>query len=141
MGILKASDHGQMPLSATVPVHILLTMADSAAPRFVHSHYATEVYENQPIGHFIIHVEARSQSSLFYEITAGNMDGMFQINPSTGIIMTKQHLDFEKTRYYNLTVQVSNMVSVKAQATVDIHILDINDNRRNLTKSFLREYK
>ena len=136
MLILKASDHGQMPLSTTVPVHILLTMADSAAPRFVHSHYATEVYENQPIGHFIIHVEARSQSSLFYEILEGNTDGMFQINPSTGIIMTKQYLDFEKTRFYNLTVQVSNMVSVKAQATVDIHILDINDNAPKFDKSF-----
>ena len=136
MLILKASDHGQMPLSATVPVHILLTMADSAAPRFVQAHYATEVYENQPIGHFIIHVEARSQSSLFYEITDGDSEGMFQINPSTGIIMTKQYLDFEKTRFYNLTVQVSNMVSVKAKATVDIHILDINDNAPKFDKSF-----
>ena len=53
--ILKASDHGQLPLSATVAVHILLTMADSTAPIFVHSHY-----ENQPIGLFIIHVEAKS---------------------------------------------------------------------------------
>ena len=136
MLILKASDSGQMPLSATVPVHIMLTMADSAPPRFVKHHYATEVYENQPLGHFIIQVEARSQSSLFYEITDGNVDGMFQINPSTGIIMTKQHLDFERTRFFNLTIQVSNMVSAKATTTVDIHILDTNDNPPRFERNF-----
>ena len=96
MLVLKATDHGAVPLSATVPVHILLTMADSAPPKFLEPDYATEVYENLPRGHFILHVEARSQSSLFYEIIAGNHGATFQINPSTGIIMTRQNLDFEE---------------------------------------------
>ena len=135
--ILKASDCGEpMPLTATVPVHIMVTMTDHAPPRFLKSHYATEVMENQPLGQFIIQVEARSQSSLFYEISAGNEEGMFQINPSTGIIMTKQHLDFERTRFFNLTVLVSNMVSAKAETSVDIHILDTNDNPPRFEKSF-----
>ena len=135
--ILKASDCSPaMPLTATVPVHIMLAMTDSAPPRFLKSHYATEVMENQPLGQFIIQVEARSQSSLFYEISDGNKEGMFQINPSTGIIMTKQHLDFERTRFFNLTVRVSNMVSARAETSVDIHILDTNDNPPKFEKSF-----
>ena len=128
MIILKARDHGQPPLSASVPVHIQLTLSDTAPPRFVHSAYATEVYEDLPIGHFVMQVEARSQSSLHYEIVTGNEEGRFQINPSTGIIMTQRQLDFEQTRFYNMTVQVSNMLGKKAQVGVDIHILDINDN-------------
>ena len=128
MIIIKGRDNGQPPLSASVPVHIQLTLSDSAPPRFVHKHYATEVYENLPLGHFVIQVEARSQSSLHYEIVAGNQEARFQINPSTGIIMTQRHLDFEQTRFYNLTVEVSNMVAMKAVVGVNIHILDINDN-------------
>ena len=135
MLIIKATDHGAIPLSATVPVHILLTMSDAAAPRFLKNHYATEVYENIPRGHFVIHVEARSQSSLFYELVSGNEDARFQINPSTGIIMTLQELDFERTRVYNLTVRVSNMVAVTATVSVDIHVLDINDNAPKFNKN------
>ena len=118
MIILKARDHGQPPLSASVPVHIQLTLSDTAPPRFVHSAYATEVYEDLPIGHFVMQVEARSQSSLHYEIVTGNEEGRFQINPSTGIIMTQRQLDFEQTRFYNMTVQVSNMLGKKAQVGV-----------------------
>ena len=128
MLILKATDCGQMPLSSTVPVHVMLTMADSAPPRFLSSHYATELYEDTELGHSVLQLEARSQSSLRYEITQGNEEGMFQINPSTGIIMTKQYLDFEKKRFYNLSVSVSNMVGAKSQTNVDIHVLDVNDN-------------
>ena len=136
MLILKATDSGQMPLSATVPVHIMLTMADSAPPRFLSSHYATELYEDMALGHSVIQLEARSQSSLYYEITAGNQEGKFQINPSTGVIMTRQLLDFEKTTFYNLTVTVSNMVAAKSQTNLDIHILDVNDNPPMFEKNF-----
>ena len=135
MLILKATDSGEMPLSSTVPVHIMLTMADSAPPRFLSSHYATELYENTALGHSVIQLEARSQSSLRYEIMEGNEEGMFQINPSTGIIMTKQYLDFETKRFYNLSVSVANMVAAKAQTNVDIHILDVNDNLPKFEKN------
>ena len=135
MLIVRATDHGIVPQFATVPVHILLTMPNDAAPRFMKPHYATEVYENQPRGHFILQVEARSRSALRYEIIAGNeADDMFAINPSTGIIMTQRFLDFEMTRFYNLTVQVSNMIGVKAECTVNVHVLDVNDNEPRFEK-------
>ena len=136
MLLLQATDGGAVPLSATVPVHVMLTMTAAAPPSFTRPHYATELRENMPLGSAVIQVEARSQSSLHYEITAGNVGGVFQINPSTGIIMTKQHLDFETTRFFNLSVQVSNMVSAKAETSVDIHILDTNDNPPKFEKSF-----
>jgi protocadherin Fat 1/2/3 len=34
MLVVRATDHGQVPKSATVPLHILLTMGDDAAPVF-----------------------------------------------------------------------------------------------------------
>jgi len=110
MLIIRAADHGTPQLSSTVPVHIVLTMADDAAPRFSKTHYATEVYENLPKGKSVLTVEARARSSLRYEIISGNQDSMFMINPSTGNLMTQWSLDFEQTHFYNLTISVSNTV-------------------------------
>ena len=136
MLIVKATDHGELPQSNTVPVHILLTMASSATPRFTKDHYSTEVYENVDRGINIIKVEARSQSSLKYEISSGNEDGIFSINPSSGIVINQQDLDFETKRFYNLTVSASNMVNVKAHCSVSIHVLDVNDNVPEFKSSY-----
>ncbi|TRY62766.1 hypothetical protein TCAL_04907 [Tigriopus californicus] len=132
---IRASDHGEVSQSNTVPVHILVTMADDAPPRFERPHYATEVYENQPRGHFIIQVRARSRSSLRYDIIQGNEDSMFVINPSTGIVMTQRELDFEEKRFYNLTIQVSNTVGMKEACTLNVHVLDLNDNAPRFARS------
>jgi len=128
MLIVRAADNGNPPLSSSVPVHILLTMADDAPPKFVKQHYATEVYENFPIGKTVFSVEARGRSTLRYEIVSGNFDSTFVINPSTGNIVTQKFLDFERVHFYNITVTVSNLAGVKANCTASIHVLDVNDN-------------
>ena len=96
--------------------------------RFDESHYSTEVYEDVGRGVKVAHVEARSQSSLRYEIVAGNDDGAFTVNPATGIVTSAQSLDYEARSFYNLTVAASNSVGARAQAAVSIHVLDVNDN-------------
>ncbi len=123
-----ASDHGDPPLSAMIPVHIVLIMSDEAPPRFTRPHYSTEVHENQPRGKFILQVFARASSALRFEITAGNDDSEFAINPSTGILMAQQTLDYEKKRFYNLSISASNMIGARAHCTAHVHVLDINDN-------------
>jgi protocadherin Fat 1/2/3 len=79
--------------------------------RFNKQEHAAEIYENQPIGTYVKHLEARSTSSLFFEILDGNKDDMFFINPSTGVIITKRQLDYELNKFYNLSVEATNMVS------------------------------
>ncbi|XP_068085238.1 fat-like cadherin-related tumor suppressor homolog [Anabrus simplex] len=128
MLIVKATDGGTPSLAATVPVHIMVTMADNAPPRFVKKEHAAEIYENQPIGTYVKHLEARSTSSLFFEIVSGNKDDMFFINPSTGVIITKRQLDYELNKVYNLTVEATNMAGAKAECYVIVHVLDRNDN-------------
>lgn len=78
--------------------------------RFVKQECITEVYENEPSGTYVEHLEARSTSSLLFEIVDGNFHDVFAINPSTGVITTKFPLDFEKIQIYNLTVSATNMV-------------------------------
>ena len=136
MLMVRATDNGRTPLSDIVPVHIMLTMSDDAAPKFVLPHYATEVHENIHKGSSVITVTARSQSSLWYEIISGNEDGAFVVNPSTGIVMTQNYLDFETKRFYNLTISASNLIGIKTQCTVNIHVIDINDNAPVFDKNF-----
>ncbi|XP_058065437.1 fat-like cadherin-related tumor suppressor homolog [Anopheles bellator] len=125
---VRATDGGKPALSSQISVHVVINMADNAPPRFIVNDPAAEIYENLPIGTFVIHLEARSTSSLLFQLVAGNVGDMFFVNPSTGVITTKDTLDYENTKFYNLTVRATNMASASATCSVIINVLDVNDN-------------
>lgn len=104
---VKASDCGNPALYSQIPVQIVIVMVDNAPPKFSRSETAIEIYENQPIGSFVMHIEARSTSSVQFTIINGNSDDMFFINPSTGIITTKDLLDYEKIKYVPYTLHTT----------------------------------
>lgn len=133
---IRATDHGNPPLASTVPAHIMVTMADNAAPKFLNQDLSAEIYEDRPIGSFVTHVDVRSTSSLLFEIIAGNVNDVFLISPSTGVIVTQRGLDYETTRFYNLTISATNMASSTAINNVIIHVLDKNDNAPNFLDTF-----
>ena len=62
-------------------------------------------------------------------ITAGNGDGIFQINSSTGeiTIADNTNLDYETTTSYTLTLTVGDGVNTSLEETVDIDITPVND--------------
>ncbi|XP_044007072.1 fat-like cadherin-related tumor suppressor homolog isoform X2 [Aphidius gifuensis] len=126
--VVKASDHGIPPKTNTIPVDIFVTMADNAPPRFINRQLAAEIYENQPIGTYVKHVDVRSTSSLQYQLINGNKDDMFFVNPTTGVIITKKNLDYEKIKIFNLTLSATNMAGSSSTCNIIIHVLDINDN-------------
>lgn len=99
---VKASDSGSPALFSQIPVQVIVVMVDNAPPKFTRTETAVEMYENLPIGTFVMHIEARSTSSVQYAIINGNIDDTFFINPSTGVITTKDLLDYEKTKYVDL---------------------------------------
>ncbi|XP_055371961.1 fat-like cadherin-related tumor suppressor homolog [Condylostylus longicornis] len=135
---VKATDGGNPSMSSQIPVHIVVTMADNDPPRFINTQLAAEIYENLPIGMFVIQIEARSTSSVFYEIADGNSGDMFQINPSTGVITTKNYLDYEKNKFFNLSVRATNLASVSALCYAVVHILDQNDNVPHFIQNLYR---
>lgn len=63
----------------------------------------------------------------------------FALNESTGAIRLKSPLDFEKDSQFALTVEArdSGVGSLPAYAHVQIDVLDVNDNRPEITVSFL----
>uniref|UniRef100_A0A8C0NII0 Protocadherin Fat 3 n=1 Tax=Canis lupus familiaris TaxID=9615 RepID=A0A8C0NII0_CANLF len=125
---VKVTDQGSPPMSATAIVRISVTMSDNSHPKFTHKDYQAEVNENVDIGTSVILISAISQSTLIYEVKDGNIDGIFTVNPYSGVITTRKALDYERTSSYQLIVQATNMAGMASNATVNIQVVDENDN-------------
>ncbi|KYO28521.1 hypothetical protein Y1Q_0005325 [Alligator mississippiensis] len=125
---VKVTDQGSPPLSATAIVRISVTMSDNSHPKFMHKEYQAEINENVDIGTSVILISAISQSTLVYEVKDGNVDGSFTINPYSGVITSQKALDYERISSYQLIVQATNMAGMASNATVNIQIVDENDN-------------
>ncbi|GIX90246.1 fat-like cadherin-related tumor suppressor homolog [Caerostris extrusa] len=125
---VRATDHGDIPLNGSVNVHIIITVADNAPPKFEKSEYVVELYENGRSEIKVVGVSATCRSSVYYEIVEGNKDDSFTINPTSGVILTTKTLDYEVNSFYNLTVRATNMVGTIADTMVLVHVLDRNDN-------------
>ncbi|XP_034484268.1 fat-like cadherin-related tumor suppressor homolog [Drosophila innubila] len=125
---IKAVDLGQPPLSSQVPVHIIITMSDNDPPKFFTSLISLEIFENLSVGSFVTQVEARSSSSIFFDIIDGNDNDSFRINPSTGVIVINNNVDYEMNKLFNLTIKGTNMASESSCQNIIVHILDANDN-------------
>ncbi|KAK2498996.1 hypothetical protein MC885_014656 [Smutsia gigantea] len=125
---VKVTDQGSPPMSATAIVRISVTMSDNSQPKFMHKDYQAEVNENVDIGTSVILISAISQSTLIYDIRDGDTNGIFTINPYSGVITTRKALDYECASSHQLTVQATNMAGMASNATVNVQIVDENDN-------------
>ncbi|XP_056592721.1 protocadherin Fat 1a isoform X2 [Triplophysa dalaica] len=125
---VKATDKGIPALSATAAVDITVTISDNAIPKFTEKEFSAEVSETALPGTFVSLVSAASQSSVFYQIKDGNVNGAFDINPNSGVVVTHSVLDYETIPSYKLTIQGTNMAGLASNATLVIHLKDENDN-------------
>uniref|UniRef100_A0A673FNF8 FAT atypical cadherin 1a n=1 Tax=Sinocyclocheilus rhinocerous TaxID=307959 RepID=A0A673FNF8_9TELE len=125
---VKASDKGTPPLSATAAVDITVTISDNAIPKFEEKEFSAEVSETSLPGAFVCLVTANSKSSVFYQIKDGNVNGAFDINPNSGVVVTHSVLDYETIPSHKLTIQGTNMAGLASNTTLLIHLKDENDN-------------
>lgn len=132
--VVRATDGGNPALSSEASVHVIVTMADNAPPRFQQEEYTTEIEENKEEGAFVAVVSAVSQSSVIYEIIRGDPDNMFTVNPNSGVVSTSKVLDFESSSFFNLTVKGTNMLDSYGITTLLVHVIDENDNRPVFTQ-------
>ncbi|KAJ8383115.1 hypothetical protein SKAU_G00038930 [Synaphobranchus kaupii] len=133
---VKALDKGLPPLSALTTVRIAVAVSDNARPKFAEREFSAEISEAAAVGSFVsAAVTASSQSSVFYQIKDGNVNGAFAVNPSSGVIVTRRPLDYETMSLYRLTVQGSNMAGMASNATLLVHLMDENDNAPVFTQA------
>ncbi|XP_075052740.1 protocadherin Fat 1 isoform X1 [Mixophyes fleayi] len=126
--VIKASDNGMPTMSQITSVHILVTVSDNAAPKFMKKEYSAEISESARVGSFVAMLSTYSQSSVTHEIKSGNVMNVFDINPNSGVVITQKHLDYETTPSYTLTVQATNMAGLSTNATLIVYLRDENDN-------------
>ncbi|CAN9515218.1 unnamed protein product [Ophioblennius macclurei] len=125
---VKATDQGFPQRSDLCSVHVHILTSDLTPPSFPPDEYLTEISESSPPGSPVLTVAASSPAVLHYEIEKGNSDGVFSINPTTGLISTLKHLDFEERDSYKLKVAASTASGGSSRTLVHVYVTDENDN-------------
>uniref|UniRef100_A0A8C1IL44 Protocadherin-16 n=1 Tax=Cyprinus carpio TaxID=7962 RepID=A0A8C1IL44_CYPCA len=129
-----AKDGGIPPNFAKAQVHITVLDENDNAPAFGQQHYSLEVPENQePVELFTLKakdLDTGESGRLEYKITAGDPDGDFRLDGFSGALSTSRPLDRERKNSYSLKVVVEDhgSPSLSSTATLDISVLDVNDN-------------
>lgn len=124
----------------TASLSVVVGLPDSIPPLFNTSTYMTSVMENAPIGSTVLTVSAISKPNNTIEYSLFNLPANFpfDIDSSTGEITVNGTLDYEKVQLYSFPVQAkdTNQTSI-GLATVEINIIDINDNPPILLPSLI----
>ena len=139
-----AVDLGVPRRSSNTTVVINVMNVDEESPRFSACPRSIFVLENTPLNTLLFHCIALdpdnvttpdTQAAVTYSISAGNEDGLFQIDRSTGAITNVGALDRERRQFYRLTVVATDLVQRTATTSIDIGLRDINDNSPRFSQS------
>ncbi|XP_035505640.2 protocadherin Fat 2 isoform X2 [Scophthalmus maximus] len=114
------------------------------APVFSKLMYSVNIAEGLPVGTPVIQLSAsdrdsgRNKDFAFKMVrTEGNETDFFEIDPHSGLIVTKQVLDHENTKHFNLKIKAADngTVPLAAEASVFVNVTDVNDNPPDFVSS------
>ena len=124
---VEASDEKDRSKKDTATVLVNVFPADGP-PHYPDPSLSFTIKEGLPAGNKIVSVAAATTEYVIYEILSGNEDGVIQIDPFSGDLVTAQELDYEKSPQYKLHVNACDSKGRTAEANVVINVQDINDN-------------
>ncbi|XP_076595840.1 LOW QUALITY PROTEIN: cadherin-related family member 2 [Chaetodon auriga] len=147
---VTATDSGTPPLSTVVRVNINIEDVNDNGPQFAASSYTFSVKEGEK-GGFVgsVFAEDWDQTKIFnrisFSIIGGNV-GSFIIRTYEeergyrGDITVDQNVELDydsSSKQFILQVEAADLEQVKALATVEVNLLDVNDERPkfNITQS------
>ncbi|XP_076595621.1 protocadherin Fat 2 [Chaetodon auriga] len=125
---VKATDQGFPQRTDLCSVHVHIRISDQTPPAFALDEYLTEISEISALGTAVVTISASSPAAVLYGIESGNPDGIFHINPYSGLISIQKHLDFENCASYKLKVTASTTAGASSKTLVYIYVIDENDN-------------
>uniref|UniRef100_A0AAQ6ITX0 FAT atypical cadherin 2 n=1 Tax=Anabas testudineus TaxID=64144 RepID=A0AAQ6ITX0_ANATE len=114
------------------------------APVFSKPLYNVNIAEGLPVGTSVIQLSAsdrdsgRNKDLTFTMVkTEGNETDFFKIDPQSGLIVTKQVLDHEDIKQFNLKIKATDKGSVplSSEAHVFVNVTDVNDNPPDFVSS------
>ncbi len=120
------------------------TEACNRSPTFGSSSYSFTVSEDAAMDAAVGTVAATDPDTgdtLTYSITAGNGEGAFSINGSTGAISVAAALDYETTEAYALTVEAADGRGGTATVPVAVGVTDVAENGPPLPARITWAYK
>ncbi|XP_030595796.1 protocadherin alpha-3-like isoform X13 [Archocentrus centrarchus] len=137
---IVANDKGNPPVSSTSVVSIQVSDVNDNAPLFPEAVINVYVKENSPVGTVINRVTATdadiSQNSLVSYALLQSVNNqlpfstMININSETGDIVSLQSFNYEELKTFHFKIQAtdSGVPPLSSNVTVNIFILDENDN-------------
>ncbi|XP_055958206.1 protocadherin-like wing polarity protein stan [Patella vulgata] len=139
-----ASDHGRDVKTGSTSLKIIVDDVNDHAPQFEQKHYIRNISENQEVftDSNILTVRAtdldvEENADIRYSFVNPTND--FMIDPLRGIITNLVKLDRETKSKYQLVVQAIDQGEISTRktssATVDINILDVNDNKPQFSQA------
>ena len=140
-----ATDVRNAQLNGATQLNIYVDDVNDHTPKFENTVYARAVSEYLSVGSTVLTVRATDEDSgdnaeIRYSIlNPSGVNDVFRIDPRSGSITTRLHLDREKTDFYRLRVQAVDNGPVQgrksATATVEVTVLDENDNYPQFSQS------
>uniref|UniRef100_A0A667X8X0 Cadherin domain-containing protein n=1 Tax=Myripristis murdjan TaxID=586833 RepID=A0A667X8X0_9TELE len=144
---LTAVDGGNPAKSGSMTIIVNVLDINDNPPVFSKSLYKASVYENVPIGTWIITLNATDLdedqnaeiSYSFSEIGRGKSADLFSIDTKTGTVTNKRNIDFEENNAFEIRVQASDGASspMTSHAKLLIEVLDVNDNAPEISVTSL----
>ncbi|XP_037117241.1 protocadherin alpha-3-like isoform X13 [Syngnathus acus] len=137
---IVAKDNGRPPLSSTSVVHVHISDVNDNAPHFSEPLINVYIKENSEPGAVIHRVTAIDHDTnenriVTYSFVKSNTDSMpittmININSESGDIVSLQSFDYEKLKTFQFKVRAtdSGLPPLSSNVTVNIFILDENDN-------------
>ncbi|XP_039353238.1 protocadherin-16 [Mauremys reevesii] len=119
--------------SAAVTARVFVTDENDNAPIFL-SPATVSIMEDQPTGFMVLHIVARDgdlgeNGRVSYTLQAGNAEGRFHLNPSTGALSIVRALNREEVSQHNLTVVAMDhgFPRRSSMQLLTVLVLDVND--------------
>ncbi|XP_056625237.1 protocadherin alpha-8-like isoform X7 [Triplophysa dalaica] len=144
---LTAVDGGTPSKTGTSLIIIKVLDNNDNVPVFSKSLYKTSVFENVDIGTTILVLNATDidegpNCDIVYSLIKRDQNKilqLFEINPNSGAIIVKGNIDFEENNAFEIRAQASDKGNppMSAQCKVLVEVLDINDNKPEITVTSL----
>ncbi|XP_007957548.1 protocadherin alpha-4-like, partial [Orycteropus afer afer] len=140
--VLTATDAGKPELTGTVQLHVTVLDANDNAPSFDKTLYTVKLPENVSNGTLVTKLNASdlddgSNGDITYSFSTDispNVKSKFHIDPITGEITVKGHIDFEERKVYEILVEGidKGQFPLSGHCTVMVEVEDTNDNAPDL---------
>ncbi len=128
--MLKCTDEAMDEDTALIA--IVIGKPGVEPPTFIKNVFSESIEENIAIDEIVLEVMASpsvANHTIEYSLFTFDIALPFAIENDTGIITIKNSLDYESTDFYSFPVQVTDIEDGSiALATIEITVLDINDN-------------